>query len=460
MKIKTLAAKVFIYFALSTAAIVCVFGFATYLMIRADLEKEMEGRLFMAAGLIKENINASDLAYLGLKGGIYSSYEEKLASLRKVSGVSNIALISKDSKPLLSLESDFYMKLDSYEISRALSGKPAASPLYRGAMNRYYKSVYIPISGGVLAVEASVMYEKYLNRYRVSLAVAGIMALALALLVSFFITSGVTRSIRRLKQKAEAIGRREFNSGIKAGGEEEIRVLALTLESMEKELVEYIREKEKMAAVGEFSAGVAHEIRNSLATLSGYAELIMEKTADDKIRKYGADIYVNAMKMSSFLNNFLDYTKQFKPEFSMVDAGLLCSETIDELPAGVKQAVLYEKPAEEIKGQVDVYLLKKALFNIIMNAYQAMDKEKKEIIVAVEPAEKGFSVTVRDNGKGIPAGLLGRIFQPFFTGRKEGTGLGLAIAYRIIREIHGGDISVESREGEGTKVTILIKNAG
>ncbi|HRU38776.1 MAG TPA: hypothetical protein P5511_02775, partial [Candidatus Goldiibacteriota bacterium] len=103
MKIKTLAAKVFIYFALSTAAILCVFGFATYLMIRADLEKEMEGRLFMAAGLIKENINASDLAYLGLKGGIYSSYEEKLASLRKASGVSNIALISKDSKPLLSL---------------------------------------------------------------------------------------------------------------------------------------------------------------------------------------------------------------------------------------------------------------------------------------------------------------------------------------------------------------------
>jgi signal transduction histidine kinase len=422
----------------------------------------------MAGKLIKESINTADLKYLELKGKIYSDYLEKFAGLRDTAGINNVIIINTDKKVLLSLApegGDFYLNLDSFEINNALKGLTVSSPLYRGAMDKYYKTGYIPITEGnsvtsVLAVEASVLYMQYISHYRVSLAAAGIIILVLAFIVSFFITSGITRSIRRLKAKAEAIARREFGKGIKVGGEEEIRVLAYTLESMEKELQSYIEDREKMATVGEFSAGVAHEIRNSLASLSGYAELIREKTKDEKIQKYATDITQNAMKMSGFLNNFLDYTKEFKPEMQEAEIASLIEETISELPVEAGGCVNFITNAGSIAANIDVYLIKKALYNIMINAYQACDKHEKHITVTlfkskVEDKDK-VMISVKDNGKGMSEDMKIKIFHPFFTGRKEGTGLGLAISYRIIKEIHKGDIQIVSEESKGTEVIITL----
>lgn len=468
MLIKTLRMKIWLYFVLAAAAIVSAFGVFTYYMITQDLNREMESRLFMAGKLIKETINPKDLKYLELKGKIYENYLKKFSGLRDKAGINNVIIIGKDKKVLLSLApegGDFYLNLDSFEISKALNGETISSPLYRGAMDRYYKTGYIPLAAentveAALAVEASVLYMQYMNHYRVSLGVAGITTLILAFIVAFFITSGITRSIRRLKAKAEAIAAREFGKGIKVGGEEEIRVLAYTLESMEKELQSYIAEREKMATVGEFSAGVAHEIRNSLASLSGYSELIAEKTKDEKVKKYANDITSNVMRMSGFLNNFLDYTKEFKPELQENDISESIEETIAELPENARTCVNFIANTGDTMANVDVYLLKKALYNIIINAYQACDKKEKKITITLlkgrVDGEDKVIISVKDNGKGMSAEMKTRIFHPFFTGRKEGTGLGLAISYRIIREIHKGDIRVESEEGVGTEVIITL----
>lgn len=468
MLIKTLKAKVLIYFFLTAAAIVSVFGFVTYMMISSDLSREMESRLFMAGKLIRETINTADLKYLELKGKIYSDYLEKFEGLKDTAGINNIIIINKEKQVMLSLSpegGDFYLNLDSFEIDKALKGETISSPLYRGAQDRYYKTGYIPLGTGnaveaVLAVEASALYMSYIDHYRVSLAIASLVILLFALLVSVFITSGITRSIKRLQQKAEAIARRDFNKGIKVGGEEEIRVLAYALESMEKELQEYIQEKEKMATVGEFSAGVAHEIRNSLGTLSGYAELIHERSGDEKVKKYAADITRNAMKMSGFLNNFLDYTKEFKPEIQNIDACKLVDTAVEELKSEVKSAVIKEcsRPGPEITA--DTFLMGKVLHNVLMNAYQALDKKEKKIVISVNKVKvedkDRVQIKVTDNGKGMPEAMKSKIFQPFFTGRKEGTGLGLAISYRIVKKIHKGEINIVSEEGNGTEVSILI----
>jgi signal transduction histidine kinase len=432
-------------------------------MILQDLNREMEGRLLMAARLIEGGINTTDLKYLELKGKIYSDYMSRLSALKEKAGVNNIMIIGSDRKILLSLApegGDFYLNLDSYEIGKALNGSQVSSPLYRGALGRYYKTGYVPLGGAALAVEASALYMEYINHYRVSLLIVSLVILALSLLMSFFITSGITRSIRRLKEKAEAIARREFDKGIKVGGEEEIRVLAYTLEGMEKELQEYIKDREKMASVGEFSAGVAHEIRNSLASLSGYAELIREKAKDEKVRKYADDITKNAMKMSSFLNNFLDYTKEFRPEMQEADVSAVIEETVAELPQEARDCVNVVSDPGGIQASIDIYLLKKALYNILMNAYQACDKKEKLITVtAVRHKGDGShmaKISVKDNGKGMPDEMKSKIFHPFFTGRKEGTGLGLAISYKIIKEIHKGGIKVDSVEGQWTEVSIII----
>ncbi len=469
--IKTLRVKVLIYFVLTAATITGVFGFFTYLMIIQDLNREMESRLFVAGSLIKETISLQDIKYLELKGKIYGDYRKKLADLRDKADLNNILIINNERKVLLSLEpegGDFFIKLDSFEIGKALKGGQASSPLYRGEEGKFYKTGYLPVKGAdaVLAVEASVLYMKYINHYRLSLMMAGVIILVLAFIVSFFITSGITRSIRRLRSKAEAIARRDFNEDTKVGGEEEIKVLADTLDNMKKEIRDYIENREKMATVGEFSAGVAHEIRNSLGTLSGYAELITEKTKDEKVKKYAADIVKNAMKMSEFLNNFLAYTKEFTPDMQVIKVSKLIDDVIEETPEAVKAVIKKDYTAADMDLKVDVYLVKKALYNIIVNAYQALDKAEKEIIVTAikvedegkdkEKGGKNVRISIKDNGKGIPEKIRSKIFQPFFTGRKEGTGLGLAISYRIIKEIHKGGIEIESSEGQGTEIIINL----
>jgi signal transduction histidine kinase len=479
MLIKTLRSKVLVYFVLTAAAITGVFGIFIYFMIMQDLDREMESRLFVAGNLIKETINPQDLKYFELKGKIYGDYRKKLSDLKDTAEINNIIVINKGRKVILSLApegGDFFINLDSFEISKALKGVPASSPLYRGAMGKYYKTGYLPVQNNglteaVIGVEAGVLYLQYINHYRFSIFLAGIIILVVAFIVSLFITSGITGSIRRLKLKAEAIARRDFNEKTEVGGEEEIKALAGTLDNMKKELKEYIENREKMATVGEFSAGVAHEIRNSLGSLSGYAELILEKTKDEKVREYAADIVKNAMKMSGFLNNFLAYTKEFTPDMQAVKVSKVVDDAVADLPGAVRAVIKRDYNDFDAEIPVDAFLIKKALYNIIINAYQALDKAEKRIEIGVSKSESEgeknseskseskknrVQITIKDNGKGMPENIKSKIFQPFFTGRKEGTGLGLAISYRIIKEIHGGEIIINSIEGEGTEVVIEL----
>jgi signal transduction histidine kinase len=308
----------------------------------------------------------------------------------------------------------------------------------------------------VIGVEASAGYTKYLSEYRRTLEIMGIISLALALLISMLITGGIAVRINLLKKKAGEIAKRNFSENITVEGEEEISLLAATLDSMKKELEDYIGEREKMATAGEFSAGVAHEIRNSLGAVSGYAELIVEKAADGKVKKFAADIVSNCMKMGEFLNNFLAYTKEFTPEMTTVKTAELINAAVAELPGEARSAVVDKFSSSDAKTVCDVYLMKKALYNIIINAFQALkDKDGKIEIFLSREGEKNV-IIIKDNGAGMAPDMLSKIFQPFVTGRKEGTGLGLAIVYRIVKEIHRGEIYVTSEQGKGTKFAVKI----
>jgi signal transduction histidine kinase len=225
---------------------------------------------------------------------------------------------------------------------------------------------------------------------------------------------------------------------------------------MKKELEDYILNREKMATVGEFSAGVAHEIRNSLGAVSGYAELIREKSTDEKVKKFADDIVKNCQKMSEFLNNFLAYTKEFTPDMQEEEISRVLDGVVEELPKQARPAMVKHYEQYGMKVKADLYLLKKALYNIIINAWQALDKPQGTVDLYVAHDAQKTVIIVKDTGKGMDPAMKAKIFQPFFTGRKEGTGLGLAIAYRIIKEIHKGEITVESEAGKGTEVKIIL----
>ncbi|MGD0565721.1 MAG: HAMP domain-containing sensor histidine kinase [Candidatus Goldiibacteriota bacterium] len=464
MIIKTIRSKVVLYFLGASALVIGLYGFMTYELLRGNLESEMENRLTTAGKIIAQAIDPADVKYIGLKGKIYLSYREKLRKLREITEVRDIFILGGDRKVLLSSLDEnekFYINLDSFEIEKAFRGETSSSPLYQGAGKLYYKTGYVPVgSAGTIAcvvgVEASVKYTRYLSQYGSTLGTMGIISLALALVMSMLITGGIASRINLLRKKAEEIARRNFSENITVEGEEEISLLAATLDSMKKELKEYIEDREKMASVGEFSAGVAHEIRNSLGAISGYAELIREREKDEKTKKFAGDIVYNCMKMSEFLNNFLTYTKEFTPEFSLVKTAELISETISELPEAAGKVIIDRFSGSEASAKCDPYLIKKALYNIIINGYQALDKPDGKVEIFLTAEGDRSVIVIKDNGAGMGPEELSRIFQPFVTGKKEGTGLGLAIVYRIIKEIHKGEIYAASEAGKGSEFAVKI----
>jgi signal transduction histidine kinase len=452
------------YFTLAAFLITGIYGFITYGMIRSDLEKEMGERLAVAGKIINSSIDPLDIPYMKYGGKVRSKYLLRLMSVKTVTGVNDILVIDRNRKIVLSLldpEEKFFVGLDEYEMGKAFKGETIASPLYRGAFNKYYKTVYVPAGepsnpAGIIGVEASAEYMKYIGHYRSSLAVAAIVIIFISFILSIIISTGITSSIRALRDKAEQIAKRNFDEHIEIKGEEEIKVLATALDSMKNELNEYIKNREKMATVGEFSAGVAHEIRNSLNVLSGYAELIRERAADEKVKKHADDILKSVMKMAGFVNNFLTYTKEFIPELQKINMHKFVTELKDELPDNIKEVLRVNYPGQNAEVMMDPYLMKMAVHNIIINAYQALDKPEKSIVMTAEENGGKAVISIKDNGKGIKESEKGKIFQPFYTGRREGTGLGLAIAYRIVKEIHGGDIFVESTENQGTEFRLLL----
>jgi signal transduction histidine kinase len=456
--------KILLHFVFTTAFVIGIYSIITFIMVKHDLEMEIENRLLMAGKIVKENIKIKDVPFFIFQGKVYEAYFNKFSKLKNIIGVNDIFIIDSNKNVLFSLNGEkekFFIGIDSYEIRQAFAGKETSSPFYIGANGRYFKTGYIPLEGKwVIGIEASVLYEKYLKKYANLFLTTSVIAIFLSFIFSFIISKGITRSIVNLKEKAEKLAKKEFDEEIKIEGEEEIKILADAMNEMRKELKNYIENKEKMATLGEFSAGVAHEMRNNLSVLSGYAELILERTSDEKISFFASEINKNVLKLNDFLNNFLTYTKEFTPEFEEADIKEIINSVIDELKPEIKFFVQKKYDVnDKFLKKVDIYLFKKAIYNLIINAYQALtmpEKKDKKIEIFIIKENEKIKIIVKDNGVGIDEKIKNKIFQPFVSGKKEGVGLGLAITYRIIKEIHNGEIFINSKKGEGTEVIILL----
>lgn len=208
----------------------------------------------------------------------------------------------------------------------------------------------------------------------------------------------------------------------------------------------------RLAALGEMSSVIAHEVRNPLASLKGHAQLLVEALPETGPARTKADRVVNeATRLERLTTDLLEFVRSGEIRRTPVDARELVTDAVGE----VGQDRVDVTAGGELGGwQLDPARLRQAIVNVIQNAVQASPADKR-VDVDVKGGDDALVIAVRDRGPGIPAGEEKTIFEPFHTKRIKGIGLGLAIARRMV-ELHGGTIAAAARAGGGAEVTITV----
>jgi two-component system, NtrC family, sensor histidine kinase HydH len=219
-----------------------------------------------------------------------------------------------------------------------------------------------------------------------------------------------------------------------------------------------IMQAEKMAAIGELAAGIAHEIRNPLGIITGSAETV-RKHEDQKIREEMTSyILEESKRINGLVSTFLDFARPKEPKLMSCDLREVLEKTLLLLSPQAKTLgveIKKEIPQKPLHVSIDPDQMRQAFTNLGVNALEAMPNGGILKVMVLENARDKVLVRFSDTGKGIPKEVQTKVFDPFFTTKDGGTGLGLSIAHRIITH-HGGDINVEGGEGKGSTFTIAL----
>lgn len=225
-----------------------------------------------------------------------------------------------------------------------------------------------------------------------------------------------------------------------------------------KALQQQMSLKEKFASLGEMAAGVAHEFRNSAATISGYLQLLEKKMEAEQ------SVYVSGMQkelkvLQGVVNDFLSFARPVQLDISAVKLQELIKETLEDVrisPPFASIQFSYSGNLPVIQG--DESMLRQVFANLIRNAAESIEGTGRNGVVKVRASQtpRVAVIEICDNGVGIPRGDLSRVFAPFFTTKRKGVGLGLAIVQKLILQ-HNGIINVESSpEGSTFRVQLPI----
>lgn len=324
-----------------------------------------------------------------------------------------------------------------------------------GLNSSYYPIYYLPVMTAAMyfgpwgtLVWTSITSAAYLSYlipviYEFELTPAARGELALRIIFFFLVGMIVNRFV---------VGYREENRRYQALAEN----LARINEDLKKAQAE-ARRAERLAALGQLSAGLAHEIRNPLGVIKGSAEILNQKLekSDPLAQELAGYIYTEVNRLSALVTRFLNFARPSQLELHPIDLPVLLDRALkglaEQLSANhLKVTRDYAPGLPQV--MVDEQLCDQVFTNLMSNACEAMGDQGGELKVRVFPQNSGFRaevmVEIEDSGPGIPADLREQIFNPFFTTKKTGVGLGLAIVTKIV-DAHGGAVRVRSEPGQG-----------
>ncbi|OCC16157.1 Two-component sensor histidine kinase [Dissulfuribacter thermophilus] len=248
---------------------------------------------------------------------------------------------------------------------------------------------------------------------------------------------------------------------------DEVSDLILAFNKMAQELdtrYEEVLQAKKLAAIGTFSSGIAHELNNPLNNISLSADYLYEEYEElspEEAREIIKDIMQQAERASKIVKNLLDFSREKESLIKELRIRDIIDNTEKLIDNELKINQIYfgtDIPDNLPPVLGDMDKLQQVFLNLFLNSIQSMKESGGIIYVDAREEPKGYiRIDVTDSGKGIPEEMLDKIFDPFFTTKKvgEGTGLGLSIVYGIIKK-HGGHIEVKSKVGEGTTFSIFL----
>ncbi len=245
-------------------------------------------------------------------------------------------------------------------------------------------------------------------------------------------------------------------------GQQALLIIMLDI-SKAKELEQLIRLQDKMASLGRVAAGIAHEIRNPLSGINMYLSALENKIATGEgpdLETIVEKIQAASSKIENVIKRVLDFSRPSTPNVSLLNLNQVVKNVMELSAVTLRKGgvTLEASLAQDLPPvQADAQLLEQVVLNLVTNAVQALGEVKgdKKIALATSMERDRIIIKVADNGPGVPQQIRDRIFDPFFTGRRDGFGIGLSLCHRIVSD-HGGELSVNTSQWGGAEFHMEI----
>ena len=409
----------------------------------------------------------------GVGGGFYRSEGDLLL------GYSPAASQGRAPSPLQSGPPDV-VEPAILEIARnaARTGAPAERILTEG--NDIFLIQASPIldtqsrwgSAWTMELLQSIPGANRLRAYLITV-VLGVAALVCVLL-TLMVVRNLQAGVRKIESSLQDL-EWDLTSQIPTGSDpEEIERIAQAINRLgtslrenidrEKQIEDRLRHSERLAALGRLVAGVAHEVRNPLATIRLRVQMAQREARNPRVDESCAIALEEIERLNGMVNRLLNFSRpiRFQPEPTNLKE--LTEQRLNRFLESAQKNrihIITSYPEDGALLPIDQSKMSQVFDNVIQNAIEAMTESGGTLWVSVTSEVKSASgtdkvrVEFRDTGNGISSGLISRVFDPFFTTKPSGTGLGLSICHEFVRA-HGGEIQVESAEGDGTRVRIIL----
>ena len=299
-----------------------------------------------------------------------------------------------------------------------------------------------------------------LNRLLLALGLAAVMV---GSALVFLISHTFTRPLANLVAGVRALGKGDFTYALDAHGGDEVAEVTGAFNRMRASLrktQQELLEAERLATIGRMASSISHDLRHSLAAIVANAEFLCEsKLSSDQREELYQEVRVAVNQMTDLIDSLLEFSRtreSLRPAYGSVKDSVERVVQAIRMHPEFHQVRITVSQAGSSTGWFDPKKLERALYNLLLNACEAVVPEAGSIKVALNEVRGGVEIRVCDNGRGIPELIRGKLFEPFISyGKENGTGLGLTVVQKIVQD-HGGDVTVEKTSPEGTVFRLLL----